>query len=97
MLASTKTRAPLGRSSSFIHIFFQHSTNEGWIGAHHAKRLLGDTRLRSIRLSSLFGWRHEDFYLSAVWHWQRFLQNDYIPFDVSCISHSCVSSGILCT
>src|SRR5712691_1397701 len=97
MLASTKMRAPLGRSSSFIQLFFQHSTNESRIGAHYAECLLGDTRLCSIRITFLFAWRHGDFHLSPVWHWQRLFQDDHIPFDVSCIFHSCVSSGILDT
>src|SRR5882724_6625790 len=56
MLASTRTRAPSGRSSSFIHIFFQDSPNGRWIGGNHAKGRLCDIRLPPpLPLPSLAG------------------------------------------
>src|SRR6266511_2504757 len=92
MLASTKTRAPSGRSSSFIHIFFKDSINYSWIGGNDAKRRLGDTRLPAPFTFPVFGWRYEDFHLGPIGHRERFFQDDHIPLRVSFISHSRVSS-----
>src|SRR5687768_13938058 len=92
MLASTKTRAPSGRSSSVIQIFFQDRMHHSWIGGNAAKRGLGDTRLPAPLTPPGFGWRDEDFHLRSIGHREWFFQDDHIPFHVSFIAHGRVSS-----
>src|SRR5215510_13020711 len=92
MLASTKTRGPSGRSSSFIHILFQDHMNHSRIGGNNAKCGLGDTRLPAPLTPRVFGWRDEDFHLRPIGHRERFFQDDHTPLYVSFISHSRVSS-----
>src|SRR5262245_65998782 len=91
MLASTRTRAPSGRSSSFIHVFFQDSPNGRWIRGNHAKGRLCDIRLPLPLTPFVFGWRHEDFHLGSIGHRERFMEDDHISLHISFISHRLVS------
>src|SRR6266511_2557524 len=82
---------PPGRSSSFIHIFFQDSTNDRWIGGNHAKGRLCYTRLPLPFTPSVFGWWHEDFHLGSIRHRESFIEDTHISLHISFISHSPVS------